>query len=172
MITEEEIHKKFWELCYLESDINQHMEILREYAENCVHITEMGVRGCVSIYAFLSSHAKKIVAIDILNVTVPDIEKLEFICADDLEIEIEPTEMLLIDTKHTYNQLKQELKLHSGKVSKYIAMHDVGIFGRTSDDGSSKGLMDALEEFLEQNKKWGMDYLTQKNNGLAIIKRK
>jgi hypothetical protein len=41
-----------------------------------------------------------------------------------LEVEIEETELLFIDTYHYYAQLKKELKLHAGKISRYIAFHD------------------------------------------------
>lgn len=170
-LTKEQIEAKYQELCKTESDIFMHLPTLRKYADECTHITEMGTRSCVSLYAFLISNAKKVVAIDILNVAVPNVKKLQFICADDLQIEIEPTDMLFVDTLHQYNHFKQELKLHSGKVSKYIAAHDTKIFGRNSDDGSVLGLMDALEEFLSENKEWQICYTTEINNGLTIIER-
>ena len=37
------------------SDINEHLPTLRKYAEECDHITEMGVRWIVSTYAFLAA---------------------------------------------------------------------------------------------------------------------
>lgn len=165
------IEETYRQLCHTMSDINKHLPTLRKYADECDHVTEIGVRGCVSLYAFLSSNASKVVAIDIHNVDTPAVEKLQFICADDLTIEIEPTDLLFIDSKHTYEQLKQELSLHSKNVSKYIAMHDTFTFGRNSDDGTVLGLMDALEEFLESDKSWQICYSTEINNGLTIIKR-
>ncbi len=170
-MTEQEIQDKFIELCNTESDINQHLPVLREYADRCNHVTELGTRSCVSLFSFLSSNAKKVVAVDILNVAVPDVEKLQFICADDLQIEIEQTDLLFIDTLHQYQHLKKELALHSNKVNKYIALHDTNIFGRNSDDGTVKGLLDALDEFLLQNKDWSICYQTDINNGLTIIRR-
>ena len=108
-MNEQEIEQRFQELCATPSDINEHLPILRHYADRCSHITEIGTRACVSLFAFLSSSAEKIVAIDILDVWTPTVDKLTFICADDLQIEIEPTDMLFIDTLHQYNQMKQEL---------------------------------------------------------------
>lgn len=163
--------KKYQELCNTPSDIFKHLPKLREYADKCSHVTEMGVRGCVSLYAFLSSKASKVMAIDILNVWVPDNEKLTFYCADDLKIEIEQTDFLFIDTLHNANHLRQELKLHSGKVNKYIGFHDTDIFGINGDDGG-QGLMFAINEFLEENKEWSICYQTEINNGLTIIEKK
>jgi hypothetical protein len=165
------MEKIYKDLCNTESDINQHLPKLREYADKCDHITEMGVRGCVSLYAFLSSKASKVVAIDILNVWTPEADKLTFICANDLEIEIERTDFLFIDTAHNYKQLKKELNLHAKNVNKYIGFHDTEIFGINGDDGQM-GLLPAIEEFLIKNKEWEMDYQVKFNNGLTIIKRK
>ena len=71
------------------------------------------MRGCVSLYSFLSSNAARVIAIDIFDVRTPTVDKLQFFCADDLKIEIEQTDLLFIDTAHNYIQLKQELSLKS-----------------------------------------------------------
>lgn len=171
MMNQEEIELKYNEAVETPSDINQHLPILRKYAEECEHITEMGVRGVVSTWAFLASKAKKVIAIDILDVAIPDVEKLQFICANDLEIEIEPTDMLFIDTAHNASQCAQELKLHAKNVKKFLAFHDVGIFGEHGDDGK-EGLMYAINDFLANNKDWEIDYSTMVNNGLMVLCRK
>ena len=170
-LSKEEIESEYLKAATTPSDINQHLPKLREYAEQCDHITEMGVRGVVSTWAFLASKAKKVVAIDILNVAVPDMEKLTFICANDLEIEIEETDFLFIDTAHNYKQCSQELILHGNKARKFIGFHDTAIFGQHGDDGG-KGLNFAILEFLLNNPHWSMDYKTDINNGLTILRRK
>jgi hypothetical protein len=98
------IEDKYEELCRTPSDINEHLPALRRYADKCEHVTEFGVRGCISLHAFLASKAKKVVAYDIANVAVPDCDKLTFINANvlTLEIRIEPTDLLFIDTLHTF----------------------------------------------------------------------
>lgn len=169
-MTKEEVESKFRELCVTPSDINQHLSTLRHYADQCKHVTEFGTRSCVSLFAFLSSNAEKVVAVDIADVWTPEVEKLTFICADDLEIEIEETDMLFIDTRHCYVQMKAELAKHAGKVRKFIGAHDVSIFGVHGDDGG-KGLMPAIEEFCMENTEWVVIYLTMENNGLLIMER-
>jgi len=170
-MTQQELENRYKIFCDTPSDINEHLPKLRDYADKCEHITEMGVRGCVSLSAFLVSNAKKVVAIDILKVWTPEVDKLTFICADDLQIEIEPTDFLFIDTLHNYKHCIQELNLHAKNVKKYIGFHDTFIFGTNGDDGG-KGLLQAITEFLEQNKDWQMEYHTNNNNGLSIIARK
>ena len=38
--------------CDTASDINEHLPVLKEYAQKCETITEMGVRAVVSTWAF------------------------------------------------------------------------------------------------------------------------
>ncbi len=95
--------------------------------------------------------------------------------------------MLFIDTLHTYNQLIQELDLHSNKVLKYIILHDTLTFGRKDEDVYSHasdliknkltekmGLMTAIEDFLitTNGNNWEIHDHYDNNNGLTILKRK
>ena len=59
------LEQYYEERCQVPSDINQHMPTLKKYAEECDHITEMGVRWVVSTFAFLMGKPKKLVSIDI-----------------------------------------------------------------------------------------------------------
>lgn len=153
------------------SDINEHLATLKEYADRCEHVTEFGVRGCVSLHAFLASKAKKVVAYDIANVAVPECDKLTFINADVLAVEIEPTDFLFIDTLHTFAQLQQELNLHAEKVRRYIAMHDTTMFGENGEDGGP-GLKAAISKFVIADEPWWQEcYRSTANNGLTILAR-
>lgn len=169
-VSADEIHAKFLELCATPSDINLHLPVLKEYADRCEHVTEFGVRGCVSLYAFLASKASKVVAYDIFNVWVPAVEKLTFHNEDVLSADIEPTDMLHVDTLHTKRQLEQELFWHSGVVNKFIAMHDTTMFGDNGEDGGP-GLNAAISEFLAREPKWSECYRSHENNGLTILAR-
>jgi len=186
--------KKYEELCYAASDINEHLPTLRKYAEKCKHITEMGVRTVVSTYAFIESKPDKIRSYDIeYHVNMKPAQEIatalgidcKFIIQDVLwarkywcESTIEPTDMLFIDTLHNNNQLVQELALHAEKARKYIAFHDVVTFGyneeqpKGNDHLAPKGLLPAIFDFLIQHQgKWAVDYFSHRNNGLLILKR-
>lgn len=172
MWTPKEIEAKYQEFCNTPSDINQHLPKLREYYDQCESITEFGVRTCCSLLAALASSAKKVIAYDILDVWVPKVEKLTFICADDLKVEIEETDFLFIDTMHSYKQLKAELTLHAAKVNKWIGMHDTTIYKLHSEDGSAPGLMQAIMEFLAECPEWELTYMSVENNGLTVLSRR
>lgn len=162
------------------SDINLHLPTLRKYAEKCSHITEFGVRWVVSTWALLAGKPQKLISYD-MNYH-PSIEKAKEIAAENnihftfnannvLDIEIEETDLLFIDTYHTYHQLKKELELHADKVRRYIILHDTNIYGRRSADGFNKGLLDAIEAYLRENSNWKIIEQNNDNIGLIVMER-
>lgn len=184
------LEQYYEEECNFKSDINEHLPVLKEYASKCETVTELGVRWIVSTWAFLSSSAKKITSIDIVNPedwpaigpspnktsVARNIAKCcgkdyEFILGDSLDIEIEETDLLLLDTLHRYDQLKEELDRHSDKVKKYLVFHDTMTYGQTGENGG-EGILKAIYEFLQSNKNWEIDAFKTNNNGLCILKKK
>ena len=170
-------------LCNTPSDINEHLPTLKKYAEECDHITEMGVRWVVSTYALLMGKPKKMISYDINSIhwdVIRDMVKedtdFSFEVASTLELEIEQTDLLFIDTLHNYNQLSEELKLHGNKSKKYIIFHDTTSFEWIGESYEGKvdeiGLWPAIEEFLQENPHWELYERFENNNGLTILKRK
>jgi hypothetical protein len=177
------------------SDINEHMPTIIKYGNECETITEMGVRGIFSTWGWLACAPKKLTCYDIHDPSKwgGDIQSVydtamayglnfEFKVADVLKIEIEETDLLFIDTWHAYDQLKQELKLHSNKVKKYICFHDTTSYEFVDEskghentwDGQSsgRGIWPAIEEFLDENKDtWVLKERFKNNNGFTIIER-
>jgi autotransporter strand-loop-strand O-heptosyltransferase len=165
-------------------DINEHLPTLKRYAEECDHITEMGVRECVSTFALMMGNPKKLISYDIVpienyNIDREDIKSIakengvdfEFIVGDTTKIKIEETDFLFIDTEHIYEQLKTELKLHGNKVRKYIGLHDTTTNEYIGSIKGHKGLWPAIEEFLDKNPHWKLHERFTNNNGLTILKR-
>jgi len=152
---------------------------LKKYAEKCDHITELGVRGVVSTWAFLAGKPKKLVSVDIAQCPVDLAKQLadkegiefEFILMNDLLLDLEETDLLFIDTFHTGPHLKAELKLHADKARKYIIMHDTETFGTVGNDGVSKGLEYAIVGFLCNNVNWILKEKLTNNNGLTVLER-
>ena len=173
-------------------DIHEHMPILKQYGEECEHITEMGVRGGASTLALIMSKPKKFISYDIRSTReIENIIRLggnainhTFIIQDCLTVDIEQTDLLFIDTLHTYNQLTAELNRHHSNVKKYIILHDTTTFGRV-DEGiydhashlvknqkvTKSGLRTAMEDFLNENPNWVIHEDRTNNNGLTILKR-
>ena len=80
--------------------------------------------------------------------------------------------MLFIDTLHQYGQLKKELNLHGNKAKKYLAFHDTVSFGREDEKNpKGKGLLLAINEFLEKNKELKIIEDLKNNNGLIVLER-
>jgi hypothetical protein len=156
----------------------------------------MGVRAIKSTWAFLGAAPKKLISYDMEDPShygsniqiVYDVAKqygldFEFKQADVLEIEIEETDLLFLDTWHAYDQLKAELERHNSKTRKYIIMHDTTSYEfrdepLTSENtfkgeqSSGKGLWPAITEFLEENNNWELHKRFTNNNGITILKRK
>jgi hypothetical protein len=190
-----DINIKLETLINTPSDINEHLNTLVEYSKECDHITEMGVRWVVSTWAFLSATPKKLISYDIQHpskwgANLNDIYfaandlnvEYSFHLANVLEIDIEQTDLLFLDTWHSYKQLKAELRKHNSKVNKYIVMHDTSNYEFKDEEGyeslgfhsnteSKYGLWPAIEEFLENNKQWELHKRYNNNNGLTILKR-
>lgn len=165
------------------SDINEHLPTLKIYAENCDHVTEFGVRSVVSTYGFMAGRPRIIRSYDIQPVENFGVDSgylsflaaqigidFQFLLGNTLEIEIEQTDLLFIDTLHTYNQLKRELELHSSKVNKYIVLHDTTTFADIGEY-DELGLWPAVEEFVNANENWVIQARYINNNGLTILKR-
>jgi GT2 family glycosyltransferase len=167
-----------------ECDINKLFHIFRRYANRCSHITEFGVRGVMSTWAYLSAIPDKMVSYDIYTAhgnidEAKEVAKesnidFTFIEQDVLTTDIEPTDLLFIDTLHTYKQLSQELKLHGNKARKYLLLHDTTTWGTKDEvetDIETKGLKAAINEFLRDNPRWKKEFETEESNGLTILKR-
>lgn len=188
------VSDKFNYLMTKQSDINEHFPALYTYAKQCNHVTEMGVRGVISTWALMASIPKKFVAYDIASCPVEEASNVakdldidfKFIIADTInpDLQIEQTDLLLIDTWHVYDQLKLELKYHNTRVNKYIIMHDTTTFadvGETGEydfytnlldkSGQKKGLWSAITEFLEENNQWQLKQRFYFNNGLTVLER-
>lgn len=131
-------HYKFY--CEAPSDINEHLPTLHTYAMNCKHVTECGVRGAVSSYAFadalMNRPGTKMIGVDLE--TNMNVERFLDSCKSvgletvfykqsDLECPIEQTDLLFIDTWHVYGHLKRELARWHSYVNRYIILHDTTV---------------------------------------------
>jgi len=166
-------------LCSQPSDIYQHLPTLRDLASQVDTVTEFGTRHGVSTVALLAGQPKKLTCYDIdpkwedwdALKLIQGHTDLTFHVENTLEANIEPTDLLFIDTLHTYGQLAKELKLHSKKVSKYIALHDTETFKMIGEDPSKKGLWFAVIEFLAEGS-FDIKNHYPNNNGLTVLQRK
>jgi len=175
------------------TDINEHLSTLKGYSEKYSHISEMGVRWGSSTIAFLYGNPDKLISYDIqktneineiINLSKTIETNFIFNEEDTLSIDIETTDVLFIDTLHTYNQLFSELIKHSEKVKYHILLHDTVSF-REKDEvlynhasvmvknmkNSKKGLYSAVTDFITTNDDWFIEKEYKNNNGLMVLSR-
>lgn len=173
-----DFEEEYQKACAIGSDINEHLPTLSRLASECEHVTEMGIRTGVSTKAFLR-HDLTYVGYDIADYGVSNYfenakklgKKVTFNLKSTLEIVIEPTDLLFIDTLHNYEQLKEELRLHADKVKKYIVFHDTTSFETVNENGAGRGLWPAIEEFLAEHSEWEIKERYTNNNGLTVLSR-
>ena len=126
--------------CNEYSDINEHLPTLRKYTLECSHVTECGVRGACSSYAFADGlrnrSGTKLVQYDIQYnpcmgdfVAIAESEGLNVALniVSDIKCNREQTDLLFIDTWHVYGHLKKEFEYWHSYVNKYIILHDTTV---------------------------------------------
>ena len=194
-------------------DINCHLprfvELMTQVGAR--HITEMGVRNAISSWAFAkyamettaAGSAMTYVATDITlrHEPVAALEKamsgcpsvnFSFVEGDDLLIPIFDTDFALIDTWHTYAQLKRELDRWMPHVRHMAVLHDTVLF-QYEDEGTEghgdkpvdqslftgvsqekKGLQMAIDDFLltSEGKHWRVSEQSEVCFGFKALERK
>ena len=160
-----------------DSDIFQHLPTLRSYAARCDHVTEFGVRYGVSTFALLHAQPKRLVSYDIrpfaLEKTVERVAgrtAFSFCQADVRDVTIEETDLLFIDTLHSYAQISRELELHAPRVRRFIILHDTTTFGHTDEGQPGPGLWPGVEAFLAGGT-FSLREKFEHNNGLTVLER-
>lgn len=172
------------------ADIWEHMPRLRELAAKCEHVTEFGMREAGgSTLAFLTAQPRVLISWDIepwaiVSQRVSDLlftagrTSFQPRVGNTLEIApIEPTDLLFIDTLHTYKQLRAELERHADpirqNVRKYLVFHDTITFGFRGEDGSEPGLRAAMRWYQREHSfpLWELVEDRENCNGLVVLRR-
>jgi hypothetical protein len=147
---------------------------LAQHVQTC---TEFGVRGGVSTIATLYAQPLTMRCYDLNPCRIIDELQavrgrtdLQFFQADTRTMPvIERTELLFIDTTHTYECLKTELSRHAHMVSRFLAFHDTFSNAVVGDDGGP-GLWKAIGELLAQGQ-WAVVEHTRDNCGFTVLER-
>jgi hypothetical protein len=169
--------------CYSRSDISAHLPLLQLLASHGTHSTELGCRNAHSTAALITGTRGKVVSVDIAETEamcvlrgmaergeLPSEWELRLVSSIDPNLELEETDFLFIDTLHCYRQVKEELRLHSPKVRKYIGFHDYWTDFSVSLDAGGVGIGPAIAEFLEEGN-FKPIYKCDFNHGLLIVER-
>ncbi len=145
----------------------------KKYASMVDTVVEFGVYTGLSTTAFLAANPKKLRSYDITNVNLSILSELvsyaesnnidfQFIIGNSLEIEIDNTDLLFIDTVHKRKHTEAELQRHSKNVNKYIILHDTTAW---------PGVFEAVVDFLIKNNEWFIVEHCNKDSGMIVLKR-
>jgi hypothetical protein len=168
--------ERFIGMCQCGSDISEHLGTLWGLARQCQHVTEFGVRGTVSTTALLAAQPRWLVCYDVeRRIEVDELlglagrTEMTFTLGDSRTVSIAHTDLLHIDTRHDYDQLRDELNNSAGRVHKWIALHDTTTFGERGESGGD-GLWQAIEELLAAGE-WRLLMRFTNNNGFTVLER-
>lgn len=144
-----------------------------KYASMVDSVTEFGVYTGLSTTAFVSGKPKKVRSYDITSSYLTVLHELEvcagelgvdfrFEIASSLNIEIEETDLLFIDTVHEKEYCLKELNLHHLKAKKFIVLHDIIAW---------PGVLQAAEEFMSVHPEWTVYERDDVGCGLLAMSR-
>ena len=177
MRTLEQLKKDFVELrippvAWL-GDSPDRFDTYQRYASQVESIVEFGVYTGLSTCAWLSGQPKRLRSYDITDANLTVLDELkhnaqlngtdfEFVIANSLEIDIEPCDLLFIDTVHKRDHCLAELDRHAKNAQRYIMLHDPSDW---------PGVFEAVIVFLHHNRQWHIIEHCNKNSGLVVLER-
>ncbi len=135
-------------------------------------ITEFGpFQGC-STAAWISLRPKKFVTVDRgVSLDIPVFQQaaeevgvsFKFVIGNDIEIDIEPCELLFIDTMHTEDHTFNELQRHADKISKYLVFHDV--------NPNRFDTLKGINKWWVNHSEWHLKYQDFEDCGFMVLEK-
>lgn len=169
-------------------DLDQHADTIRKYASEAESIAAFVKRREWNVLLAAGKPKRLVVhqtepdpLLDAVHASVQEANKagagIEYVThvggsgADSLVAEIQPVDLLVIDTVHHADRLWAELSKHGKKVNKRIMLRGTGAFGEQAEGGQGPGLLPAVRRFIHDNREWTVIYHTQDQYGLTVMSR-
>jgi hypothetical protein len=173
-----DFEKEYQDACARDTDIHEHLPIISELVSQCTHGTELGVGHAQSTRAFLrhdiEMHSYEYKphpnVAEWFEQAKAAGRNVTLHVADTRKVEIDETDIMLVDSLHIYEQVQKELELHAGKVRKWLLFHDTTLFADQGEFGG-RGIWPAVQEFIDSHPEWQLVERRTNNNGLTILKR-
>lgn len=178
----------------------EHVCVIASVASKCSTAVEFGVRRGVSsvslAYGLSSSKSKhrKLTSYDIQepsfkwsqfeNYCKDAKVEIEFHIENSRKIAIPRTDILFIDSFHSYSHFMEEIRIHESKASKFIIMHDsskTGTYGLKDQDSGydqdhdyhkydKQGMYNAAIDFERKyGHRWEVFYHSNVGEGLTVF---
>jgi hypothetical protein len=170
-----------------------HLPRLRGLATGCEMAVEFGVKHGGSSSALLLG-AKWVRSYDIVE--TPRARLLEtiaphweYVIGDSRTAEVLETDLLLVDSLHTYGQCRAELERHADAVRRWLIFHDTLTFGSIGADGetgrqlwtyeshvsvppAALGIRPAIDELMIRDPSWRVAASYTDSHGLLVLERR
>jgi len=165
------------EVEYIKASSNQygqgicyHMPAIRYFASQSRVIVELGMNGGNSSRGLISGRPEIFITCDIkAQATSTHLKNLcnankidfTFFLKKSIEIEIPNSDLLFVDSNHSYGNVIKELTLHAPKINKFILFHDTDFGGVTG----------AINQYFDKNREWHLVYETKVDHGLSVYQK-
>jgi hypothetical protein len=154
-------------------DSPSRFETYQRYASQVHSITEFGVYTGLSTCAWLAGRPQRLRSYDITDEYLTVLPELEhaaraqgtyfaFTIGNSLEINIEPVDLLFIDTVHKRDHARAEIQRHHAQVRRYMVFHDTADW---------PGVFQAVIGFVMENRNWHIVEHCQRHSGLTVLER-
>jgi hypothetical protein len=158
-------------------DLNEHMTELRRLASMCDFVTDVSIRK-ESLIAFLASEAKQVTTY-CPEISDPWVKHALSLSPGKKVVHnfpsgvgsIEPTDMLFLNTIHTFQRLSAELLAYAPNVRRFIVIHNSTVFRDIGEDGKPPGLLEAIRLYCRAHPEWGVVSHTDDQHGLTVLSR-
>lgn len=84
-------------------------------------------------------------------------------------VEIEPTDLLILDTVHSADRVQLELQKHATKVRRWILVRGTAAFGLKAESGGGPGLEQGIGEFIATHKQWKRVWFAGQQYGMTLL---
>ena len=154
--------------CYWASA--EHLPTLRRLAGECETVAELGRENGSSAFAMMMGEPKTVISVDInpckyqhhLDAVAQFFNiNLATVIGDSRKVDIGPVDLLYVDSEHSYEQVRDELRQHIDNVGKYLVFHDVAAYA---------GIQEAIHEEADEDFEIIESYINQ--YGLWVMQRK
>lgn len=136
-------------------------------------VTEFGVYTGLSTCAWLMGRPQRLRSYDITDQYLTVLPELvaaaqvqgtdfQFAIGNSLEIDIEPVDLLFIDTVHKRAHARAEIDRHHAQVRRYMVFHDTADW---------PGVFQAVIGFVMENRDWHIVQHCQRRSGLTVLER-
>lgn len=163
--------------CTTPSPLQLHLPVLCDLARECKHVTDVGTGEGKAALAFLWAQPNTLVCVDVVQHSFVESLKsmagttqLTFHRADSMEIDLDETDLLFLDTRHDGPLLQEELRRHANKVRKYLVLHGTAKYADQGETQTQPGIKRVIDEFLTGNT-FRVQQVFEEGEGLNVLAR-